>query len=130
MPDVERFCAHHGHTITARYQLSESAWQGGKDNGEYRAALKQAMDDAWQGKFSVIVVWALDRLTREGAEGALRVIRQFRERGCAVKALQPQGAGLPGIPPQTRTRLGTATAVKENGRVGGRVRQPRRPGRG
>jgi DNA invertase Pin-like site-specific DNA recombinase len=36
----------------------------------------------------VLVVWALDRLTREGAEGALRVIRLFRERGCVIVSVQ------------------------------------------
>ena len=58
------------------------------DGGEYRRTLKQALDDAHQGKFAVIVVWALDRITREGAEGALRIIRQFRERGCAVVSVK------------------------------------------
>jgi DNA invertase Pin-like site-specific DNA recombinase len=87
-PDIDRFIAHHGHAQTARYELSESAWNGGKDDGEYRATLAQALDDAWQGKFSILIVWALDRITREGAEGALRVIRQFRERGCTVVSIQ------------------------------------------
>ena len=32
--------------------------------------------------------WALDRMTREGAEGALRLIRQFRERACTVLSVQ------------------------------------------
>lgn len=36
----------------------------------------------------MLIVWALDRITREGAEGALRVIRQFRERGCTVVSVQ------------------------------------------
>ena len=88
VPDVERFAAHHGYSIRARYQLSESAWNGGSDNGEYRAALQQAMDDAWRGEFSVLIVWALDRLTRGGAEDALRVLRMFRERGCTVLSVQ------------------------------------------
>ena len=82
--DLDTFTTHHGYEVTARYELSESAWQGGKDGGEYKATLKRALDDAWAGKFSVLVIWALDRITREGAEGALRVIRQFRERGCTV----------------------------------------------
>ena len=87
--DLERFAAHHGYRITRRYDLAdESAWNGGRENGEYRARLKQAMDDAWRGEFGVIIVWALDRITREGAEGALRVIRQFRERGCTVLSVQ------------------------------------------
>jgi DNA invertase Pin-like site-specific DNA recombinase len=36
----------------------------------------------------VLVVWALDRITREGAEGALRIIRQFRERGCIIVSVK------------------------------------------
>jgi putative DNA-invertase from lambdoid prophage Rac len=88
VPDVERFAAHHGHAITARYEVSESAWNGGKDGGEYKRTLKQALDDAHAGKFSVLIVWALDRITREGAEGALRIIRQFRERGCIVVSVK------------------------------------------
>jgi DNA invertase Pin-like site-specific DNA recombinase len=40
------------------------------------------------GKFSVLVVWALDRVTREGAEGALRIIRQFKQRGCVVVSVK------------------------------------------
>jgi DNA invertase Pin-like site-specific DNA recombinase len=30
----------------------------------------------------------LDRITREGAEGALRLIRQLRERGCTLVSVQ------------------------------------------
>jgi DNA invertase Pin-like site-specific DNA recombinase len=88
VPDVERFAAHHGYEFAVRYEVSESAWNGGKDGGEYRGALKQALDDAHAGKFSVLIVWALDRITREGAEGALRIIRQFRERGCTVVSVK------------------------------------------
>jgi DNA invertase Pin-like site-specific DNA recombinase len=32
---------------------------------EYKAALKRAMDDAHKGEFSVLVVWALDRIVRD-----------------------------------------------------------------
>jgi DNA invertase Pin-like site-specific DNA recombinase len=88
VPDVERFAVQHGFTVAETYQLSEVAWNGGRDHGEYRATLQQAMDDAWQGKFSVLIIWALDRITREGAEGALHILRQFRERGCTVLSVQ------------------------------------------
>jgi len=88
LPEAEQFAGHHGYEIVARYSLSESAWNGGKDSGEYRAALKRALDDAHRGEFSVLVVWALDRLTRDGAESALRIIRQFRERGVIVVSIQ------------------------------------------
>ena len=71
-----------------RYDGQRAAWNGGKDGGEYKRTLKQALDDAHAGKFKVLIVWALDRITREGAEGALRIIRQFRERGCIVVSVK------------------------------------------
>lgn len=88
VPDLERFAEHHGYEIVKRYELSDSAWNGGKDGGEYKAAMAQAMDDAWRGEFETLIVWALDRITREGAEGTLRIIRQFRERRCAVVSVK------------------------------------------
>lgn len=88
VPDVERFCGHHGYSEAARYTMSDSAWNGGKESGEYQRTLKAALDAAHRGEFSVLVVWALDRITRDGAEGALRIIRQFRDRGCTVVSVQ------------------------------------------
>jgi DNA invertase Pin-like site-specific DNA recombinase len=89
LPDIEKFAQHHGYQIVEpRYEVTDSAWNGGKDGGEYRRKLKQAQDDAWAGKFSTLIIWSLDRITREGAEGALRVIRLFRERGCLVVSVQ------------------------------------------
>ena len=88
VPDLERFCEHHGYEVVKTYSVSESAWNGGKDGGEYRKTLQTALDDAWAGRFDVLVIWALDRITREGAEGALRILRQFRERGCTVVSVK------------------------------------------
>jgi len=89
LPDIERFVAQHGYETSAEttYRVSESAWKV-KDNGEYRAQLQQALDDAWRGKFQVLIVWALDRIVREGAEDALRIFRKFRERGCTVLSVK------------------------------------------
>jgi DNA invertase Pin-like site-specific DNA recombinase len=122
VPDIERFAAHHGHEITARYEVSESAWNGGKDGGEYRATLQRALDDAWAGKFSVIIVWALDRITREGAEGALRIIRQFRERGCTVVSVKE--SWLNGAPEVQDVLVAFAgwMAQQESGRRSERIR--------
>jgi DNA invertase Pin-like site-specific DNA recombinase len=69
VPGVERFTAHHGYEVAGTYTVSESAWNGGKDGGEYKRTLQHALDDAHAGKFKVLIVWALDRITREGAEG-------------------------------------------------------------
>lgn len=83
VPDVESFAQHHGYVIAERYTVTDTAWKNGGGE-EYKATLQQALDDAWAGKFSVLIVWALDRIVRLGAEDALRIFRQFRERGCVL----------------------------------------------
>lgn len=88
LPELEAFCRHHGYEIAERFQVSDSAWNGGKDGGEYQRSLQQVMDDAWAGKFSVLVVWALDRISRGGAEDVLRILRQLRQRGCTVVSVK------------------------------------------
>jgi DNA invertase Pin-like site-specific DNA recombinase len=90
VPDVEHFAEHHGHEIAVRYTLTDSAWKNGGGT-EYRKTLKRALDDAHAGKFSVLIVWALDRIVRDeegGAEAALRIFRQFRQRGCMVVSVK------------------------------------------
>jgi len=87
VPDVEHFAAHHGYELAGTYTVSDSAWKNG-GGAEYKAALQQALDDAWAGKFSVLIVWALDRIVRNGAEEALRIFRQFHERGCTVVSVK------------------------------------------
>jgi DNA invertase Pin-like site-specific DNA recombinase len=87
VPDVERCAAHHGYEITERYVVSDSAWTNG-GGPEYRKTLQRALDDAHAGKFRVLIVWALDRIVREGAEDALRIFRQFRQRGCIVVSVK------------------------------------------
>jgi DNA invertase Pin-like site-specific DNA recombinase len=88
VPQLESFAKHHGYKLVKRYELSDSAWRDGKGGPEYRTTLKRAQDDAWRGEFDVLIVWSLDRIVRTGAEEALRMIRQFRERNCAILSVQ------------------------------------------
>jgi DNA invertase Pin-like site-specific DNA recombinase len=84
LPSLERFCEHHGYWITKRYVLSDvSAYNGG-----HREHLKAMLDDAHKGEFSVLVVWAADRLTRGGIEELLGIIRELRERHCSLVSVQ------------------------------------------
>jgi DNA invertase Pin-like site-specific DNA recombinase len=88
IPDVERFCAHHGYQVTRTFRMSDSAWRDGTGGPEYQRELKAMLDAAYRGEFSVLVVWALDRITRLGAEDLLRLVRQLRERGCVLVSVQ------------------------------------------
>ena len=76
LADLRKWAARRGFEITAEYVLEgESAW-----NGKHREQLRQALTDARLGKFEVMLVWALDRLSREGVEATLGLLRQFREQ--------------------------------------------------
>jgi DNA invertase Pin-like site-specific DNA recombinase len=85
IPDVEQLVAHRGLQEVARYVVSDSASQPGP---EYKAALAALLADAHAGRFDVLVVWAADRLSREGIEALLRIVRQLRESGCALISVQ------------------------------------------
>jgi DNA invertase Pin-like site-specific DNA recombinase len=90
VPDVERFADHHGYEIAGRYTVSDTAWKNA-GGAEYSKTLQRALDDAHAEKFRVLIVWALDRIVRDdesGAEAALRITRQFRERGCTLVSVR------------------------------------------
>ena len=50
--------------------------------------LQRMLDDAHRGEFSVLVVWAVDRLCRQGIEELLRLIRELRERKVSLVSHQ------------------------------------------
>lgn len=72
-----------GFEVVTEYVLEESAW-----NGKHQAALEQALGDAHRGRYQVLLVWALDRLSRQGIEAMLSVMRRFREKGVMVLSHQ------------------------------------------
>lgn len=84
-PDVERLVVHRGMTEAARYTVNDSAWNPG---AEYRDTMARMLADAHAGKWKVLVVWAADRLTREGIEQLLSIVRKLRESGCTVISVQ------------------------------------------
>jgi len=81
LPDVTRLVEHRGLTVVATYAVSDSASCPGD---EYKAALAQMLADAHAGRWKVLVIWAADRLTREGIEALLRIVRKLSESGCAL----------------------------------------------
>ena len=50
--------------------------------------MRQALDDARADRYNVLLVWALDRLSREGIEATLRAMQQFADRGVPVWSLR------------------------------------------
>lgn len=77
--------------IVGIYQEEESAWKAG-----HQAQLKQLTKDARAGKFKVVLVWSLDRLTRGGALAILSIIQKLGTYGARVISLQESWTEAPG----------------------------------
>jgi putative DNA-invertase from lambdoid prophage Rac len=83
LAQLRRWAAARGLDVAAEYVLDgASAWKG-----EQHERLRQALNDARAGRYQVLLVWALDRLSREGIEATLGLLRRFRDRGVAVWSL-------------------------------------------
>jgi DNA invertase Pin-like site-specific DNA recombinase len=52
-----------------------------------RPQFRKLIADAMQRRFSGIVVWKLDRFSREGVIPTLSYIKQLKDRGCWLKSL-------------------------------------------
>lgn len=61
------------------YQETESAWKAG-----HQKELARLVDNAARRRFDVILVWALDRLSREGALAILSLVSRLNKSGVRV----------------------------------------------
>jgi len=106
-----------GFPVEVEYLSEESAW-----NGNHRAQLAEALQDARMGRFQVLLVWALDRLSREGIEAMLSTLRQFRERGVRVLSLQEPWTDGPPEMQELLTSFFAWIAQQESRRRSERIR--------
>jgi len=74
------------------YREEESAWKAG-----HQKALKCLLDDAHKGKFQVVLVWALDRLSRQGVYAILALIDRLKRQGVKVLSYQEAWTEAPGL---------------------------------
>lgn len=72
-----------GLSIVLEYNVAASAWRGA-----HQKSLSQAHQDARRGRFDVLLIWALDRLSREGALAILEIVHRFGKEGVQVWSLQ------------------------------------------
>jgi putative DNA-invertase from lambdoid prophage Rac len=72
-----------GLEVVEVYFVEASAWKG-----KHRAQLDLAVRDARAGRYTVLLVWALDRLAREGPLDTLQVVDRFAKLGVQVVSKQ------------------------------------------
>lgn len=80
-----------GHEVVAVYQEAESGWKSG-----HQKELKRLIDDGRKGKFNLVLVWSLDRLTREGPAAILGIINTLKQYRCRVHSYQEAWTESPG----------------------------------
>lgn len=83
MPDIKRFIESRGMELVKTYREKASAWKDG-----HQKELSNLMKDAGTGKFDTLVVWSLDRLTRQGPHKILILYKQLEDLGITVISIK------------------------------------------
>jgi DNA invertase Pin-like site-specific DNA recombinase len=84
---LREWAARRGLDIAAEHVTEDSAWASGNGNGkgaEFDRQRRELLDGARLGHYNVVLVWALDRLSRKGIEDTLATLRQLAGYGCTV----------------------------------------------
>jgi len=77
--------------VAAEYVTEDSAWSKANGNGkgaEFDSRRAELLEGARLGRYSVVLVWGVDRLSRRGAEDMLAYVRRLTETGCALWSLK------------------------------------------
>ena len=85
LEELQEWAQRKGLEVTREYVFEVSASNG---SAKHREMLSQVLADARLGRFEVMLVWALDRVSREGVEATLAILRRFAGHGTAVWSLK------------------------------------------
>lgn len=82
---LRAWAAARGLEVAAEFVTEDSAWQDGNGKGaEFDQARKDLLNGARLGHYKVILVWAIDRLSRKGIEDTLATMRRLYETGADI----------------------------------------------
>lgn len=84
------FAGQRGYEVHEIYREQASAWKNG-----HQRELSRLFEDARRGKFQIVLVWALDRLTREGSLTILQYYRRFSEYGVSCISISESWTEYP-----------------------------------
>jgi len=98
MPALRQMAEARGYEIAETFTENESAWKQG-----HQKELDRARVAAHRGEYQVLMVWALDRLTRGGIAAILNLVPEFERMG--VKVVSYQESWLDGIDANSRELL-------------------------
>src|SRR5512136_717891 len=88
---LESWAKQRGLEVVGIYTETESAWRDG-----HQRQLARLVRDARNGRFSVVLVWALDRLSRLGALSILSLVHRLSCCGVQVLSHEESWTEAPG----------------------------------
>lgn len=91
LPALEDYAKRRGFEVVRVYSETETAWKAG-----HQTELARLYQDARRGRFEIVLVWALDRLSREGALAILSLVDKLKRYGARVISYQESWTEAPG----------------------------------
>ena len=88
---LKQWAVQRGFEVVAVYTETESAWRDG-----HQQELARLVRDARKGRFSIVLIWALDRLSRLGALSILSLIHKLASCGVRVLSHEESWTEAPG----------------------------------
>ena len=86
LAQLREFCERQGYVIHDEYMDDESGTKGKRE----RAGFARLFEDAGKRKFDVVLVWSLDRFTREGIQKTIFYLQQLDGLGVNFKSYTEQ----------------------------------------
>jgi len=119
LPAIEKLVEDRGWHLARVYSENESASRSG-----HQRELKHLLDDLSTGryKYDYVIVWSLDRLTREGIAKVFDLMHVFKVCGCQVVSVKEPWTETSGIMTDLLYAVTAWVAEFESNRRSERVR--------
>jgi DNA invertase Pin-like site-specific DNA recombinase len=83
LDQLREWAGRRGLDVAAEFVTEDSAWANGNGKGaEFDRRRIELINGARLGQYSVVLIWAIDRLSRKGIEDTLATMRQLYSHGC------------------------------------------------
>jgi site-specific DNA recombinase len=92
MAPLEKLAAARGWEIAGVYRENESAWRA-----NHQPELARLLIDCASREYEIVLVFALDRMTRQGSASILNLVNTFAVYGCKVVSYNESWTEAPGI---------------------------------
>ena len=88
---LTEWAKHRDFEVVKVYEEEESAWKAG-----HQRELARLLEDARKRRFDIVLIWALDRLSREGSLAILTLVNRLKICGVKVLSYQESWTEAPG----------------------------------